>query len=434
MNMELRRVYTEAEQALIDGFAPEAGAHRADWAETARSAAMDAFRESGLPHRRVEEWKYTDLRNALREAFPVARPNGAAEAPVNPLADAGFHTLTFVDGTFVSDVPAIDGVSFLPLNDALNSDDPAVKALLTTMPARGSNPVFDLNTATMNFGGVFVVEPGTEITTPIHIRSVVARTEPGSYVSRFGVIVGAGASATLLESFEGEVPDFQRNAAIQVVVGAGATFKHLRVETESDSAIHLSNIVVEIGAEANYSKFGLATGAALMRNDLSIRFNGEHSNANIDSVFLKTGKQHHDTTMYVDHAVPNCTSRELFKSVLGGSARGVFQGKILVRPDAQKTDGAMSANAIILSDQAEMDAKPELEIYADDVVCGHGATSGQLDDELLFFLRARGIPEREAKALLILAFIGEALEDVEDEIVHDHLMDLTRDWIAEADI
>ena len=153
----------------------------------------------------------------------------------------------------------------------------------------------------------------------------------------------------------------------------------------------------------------------------------------MDSVFLKSGSQHHDTTMYVDHAVPNCKSRELFKCVLGGRARGVFQGKIMVRPHAQKTDGEMSANTVLLSETAEMDAKPELEIYADDVVCGHGATAGELDEDLLFFLRARGIPEREAKALLILAFIGEALEDVHDEFVHDHLMDLTDDWIAKAE-
>ena len=138
--------------------------------------------------------------------------------------------------------------------------------------------------------------------------------------------------------------------------------------------------------------------------------------------------------MFVDHAVPNCTSRELFKSVLGGEARGVFQGKILVRPHAQKTDGEMSAKAIMLSDKAEMDAKPELEIYADDVVCGHGATAGELDDELLFFLRSRGIPEREAKALLIEAFIGEAFDELEPEGVRDVLMEMTREWVAAADI
>ena len=431
MNVDVRQVRTEAEQALATataGFAGEAG-----WVDRARAEALDAFRAAGLPHRRIEQWKYTDLRAALKTAYPVAAPGKAGTAPADPLADAGFATLTFVDGALVGEVPEVDGVSIATLADALHADVGSDRDVLSLVPARGSNPVMDLNTAHMNSGCVVHVAPGAIVETPIHIRSLVTRGDPAGYVSRVGVIVGEGAQATILESFGG-AGAYQRNSAIQIAIGDGAKLHHVRIEDEADEAVHLSNIVVEIGGEADYQEFGLGLGGALVRTDLSIKFDGEGSNADVDSVFLKTGRQHHDTTMYVDHAVPNCTSRELFKSVLGGQSHGVFQGKILVRPDAQKTDGAMSANAIMLSDTAEMDAKPELEIFADDVVCGHGATCGQLDDDLMFFLRARGIPERDAKALLILAFIGEALEDVDNETVHDHLLELTRTWIEKADI
>lgn len=435
MNMDVGRLFTDAEQALMDGIdAARVAMPVAGWVEVLQDNAQASFRESGLPHRRIEQWKYTDLRAAIKVAYPRIKGEPLAKPVDDRLADADFATITIENGEIVGEIPSIDGITIVLLDEAVQSEEPAVKSVLEMMPARGSNPVFDLNTVYMNHGFAILVAPGAKPETTLRIRSLVATEQPGALASRIAVVLGDGAELTLVETFEGNAAAFRRNAAIQAQVGDGAVFNHLRIESETEEAMHLSNIIVEIGADAQYNKFGLALGASLMRNDLSIKFNGEHSSATVDSVFLKTGNQHHDTTMYVDHAVPNCTSKELFKSVLGGTAKGVFQGKILVRPHAQKTDGKMSANAILLTDSAEMDAKPELEIFADDVVCGHGATAGQLDDDLLFFLRARGIPEREAKALLILAFIGEALEDVSNEVVHDHLLELTQEWITEADI
>ncbi|MEM6667476.1 MAG: Fe-S cluster assembly protein SufD [Pseudomonadota bacterium] len=435
MTPDVKRIVTTAEQVYLDGFAARKEALPGTAATaTRRRAAIASFEGAGLPHRRIEEWKYTDLRALMRDAYPPATGAVASAVPADPLSDGGFDTITVVNGALVGEIPTLDGVTVLPLADALASTDADVQAALAITPARGGNAVLDLNTAFMDHGFVMIVAPGATVETPLMIRSIINAADSATYTNRNAVIVGEGAKLTLVQTFEGDGAAFHRNGTIQINVGDKAEFNHIRLETETDEAVHLSNMIIEIGTEAAYRKYGLSTGASVMRNDLSIRFNGENSTADIASIFLKAGEQHHDTTMYVDHAVPNCTSRELFKSVLGGKSRGVFQGKIMVRPHAQKTDGEMSANAILLTEDAEMDAKPELEIYADDVVCGHGATAGQLDDDLLFFLRARGLPEREAKALLILAFIGEALEAVENEAVHAHMLALTEDWIGKADI
>ncbi|MEM9204803.1 MAG: Fe-S cluster assembly protein SufD [Pseudomonadota bacterium] len=435
MAATLRRVYTDAEQELIDRFEPllECLPGNSNVIDL-RQAAIASFRDSGLPHRRVEEWKYTDLRGKMQTSFPAPSHGATGEIPRQRFLKGGFPSVVFENGRLTGDLPSIDGLSITPLRTALTERWDDVKPLIAIEPARGRNPVFDLNAAYMDHGLWIEVADGVTIDEPLHVRSLITNETPASYFGRIVLKVGKGASFTLIEGFRGSTAAFQRNATIQIEIGDGATLTHVRIEDETDEAFHLANVIAKIGAEATYKKFGMSIGAAVMQNDLSIQFEGEHANAEVASIFLKSGKQHHDTTMYVDHAVPNCTSRELFKAVLGGEARGVFQGKILVRPHAQKTDGEMSANAIMLSDQAEMDAKPELEIYADDVVCGHGATAGELDEDLLFFLKSRGIPEIEAKALLIEAFIGEAFDELENETIRDAIIEMSREWIAGAEL
>ncbi len=213
-------------------------------------------------------------------------------------------------------------------------------------------------------------------------------------------------------------------------LGAKAAIDHIKIEREGDDAVHLGTALVEIGPDARYNAFQFSTGAALVRNQTFARFAGEGSSLDISGALLLRGRQHCDTTLLVEHAVPRCTSRELFKAVLDGEARGIFQGKIIVAPDAQKTDGKQMAQALLLSETAEFDSKPELEIFADDVVCGHGSTSGQIDEELLFYLEARGIPEDEARALLIQAFIGEALERIEHEDLREALIAASAEWLG----
>jgi len=244
------------------------------------------------------------------------------------------------------------------------------------------------------------------------------------------VVVEDGASATVVETHDG--PDgvaYQTHALVEIEAGAKAKVDHVRVNAAGNQALALSTLSVHLAQGVEFSTFGLTMGAAASRHQIFAAFDGEHIKASIRGSTLLRGKQHADTTMVIDHRKPHGESRELFKSVLDGESRGVFQGRINVYPGAQKTDGKMAAHTLLLSEDAEADAKPELEIFADDVVCGHGATTGALDDELLFYLKARGIPQKEAEALMVQAFVGEAIEPVADEALRDALTAAVEKWL-----
>jgi Fe-S cluster assembly protein SufD len=232
----------------------------------------------------------------------------------------------------------------------------------------------------------------------------------------------------LLESHQG-ASDYQVNTALELEVGDHAHVDHVKITGEGAGALHVSSLMAAIGPHARFNEFLFTTGGAVVRNQAFVHFAGEGTIAGIRGASLLRGRQHADTTVVADHAVAACTSREVFKSVLDGEARNVFQGKIIVRPHAQKTDAKMATHALLLSENAESDNKPELEIFADDVQCGHGATSGALDEDLLFYLKARGIPAPEAEALLIQAFVGEAVEGIEHAGLRDALMEQVAAWL-----
>ncbi len=219
------------------------------------------------------------------------------------------------------------------------------------------------------------------------------------------------------------------NTALELVVGDEAHVDHVKVTGVGAGALHISSLMAAIGAHARFNEFLFTTGASVVRNQLFVRFDGEGTIAAIRGASLLKGRQHADVTIVADHVAPACISREVFKTVLDDEGRGVFQGKIIVRPEAQKTDAKMATHALLLSDTAEADNKPELEIFADDVQCGHGATSGDLDEDLLFYLKARGIPAKEAESLLIQAFVGEAVEGIEHAGLRDALMDHVAGWL-----
>ena len=228
----------------------------------------------------------------------------------------------------------------------------------------------------------------------------------------------------------GAAKDAQLNTLSEVTVGRAATLHHAKVAVDEGSNVHLGNWDVTLDAKATYRGFQFSTGLGLARNDINIVFAGEGGKLDLSGAYLVRGSEHVDTTLVVDHAVPACESRELFKGVLDGHGRGIFQGKIIVQPDAQKTDGKQMSQALMLSEDAEFDSKPELEIFADDVVCGHGATSAELDPDMLFYCRSRGIPESEARALMIESFIGEAIDKVEHPEVRTALMVFAKNWLA----
>ena len=257
--------------------------------------------------------------------------------------------------------------------------------------------------------------------------------EKAAVTTRCFVEIGAGAEATVLESHVslGEGAK-QTNAVTEMSVRDRARVRHIKLTRWCRQRAPPMSAPgsTRLGAESQYRAFQLTAGAPLVRNQLWVTFAGEGGKLDISGCFLGDGSDHIDTTLVVDHAVPGCESRELFKGVLTDRARGVFQGKVIVRPDAQKTDGKQMAQVLLLSEDAEFDSKPELEIHADDVVCGHGSTVAELDPDMLFYMRARGIPLEEARALLIESFVGEALDKIEDERLREALSAIAKGRLA----
>jgi Fe-S cluster assembly protein SufD len=253
-------------------------------------------------------------------------------------------------------------------------------------------------------------------------------TRPASVFTRSLVVIEDGARVMLVESHEA-AQAHQVNTALELVVGNDAHVDHIKLTSGPADLIHVSSLMAVIGAHARFNDFGFNLGGGVVRNQLFVRFDGEGTVAGLRGATLLRGEQHVDTTLVADHKAGGCQSREAFASVLDGESRGVFQGKIIVRHGAQQTDAKMMTRALLLSEGAEADNKPELEIFADDVQCGHGATTGALDEELKFYLMARGIPEVEAEALLVQAFVGEAIEGIEHAGLRDALMGQVVAWL-----
>jgi len=435
---DVKVIKTDAETALAQAYSAARDRLPGDDAVAAqREAAFALFAKDGLPHRRIEEWKYTDLRALMREAKPLASPPDAdakarAKTAAAFLGDVETRRLVFVDGAFVpelSDLAALEpGLAVGSLADALTEGDAAVLAHLGRLAPKGDLAVA-LNTAFMGDGAVIRIASGATIERPLHLCFVSSQKPAATFV-RSLMTVAPGARAMLIESHEGPSgSDYQVNAALEMVVGDGAHVDHVKIIADGAEALHVSTLAAAVGAKARFNAFTFTMGGAVVRNQIFLNFDGEDTVAGIRGATLVRDRQHADTTLVANHIARGCQSREVFKTVLDDEAHGVFQGRIIVRRGAQKTDAKMMTQALLLSDRAEADNKPELEIFADDVQCGHGATSGALDEELKFYLMARGIPAAEAEALLIQAFLGEAIEGIEHAGLREALTDCANGWL-----
>jgi Fe-S cluster assembly protein SufD len=423
---------TKAELALAEQFAGALALLPGN-AETARTRreAIAAFSELGLPHRRIEEWKYTDLRTVLKEPAPPAVDDTAKLTvadlivALGPYMDLDAPRIVFVNGHYrraLSNPTGAETVHVVPLSEHFD-----------TLTERTDDAVAALNTAFVTDGSVVSIPAGTALEKPLLLVHLAAGRDARASTVRHKITVGADAQATLVELYltlPGSSLDCQANAFTEITVDDRAVVSHTKVVSDGGKAIHLSNWLVQLGADTVYRGFQLTAGVALARNQIEAMFTGEGGKLDLSGAFLGRGGDHIDTTMVVDHAVPHCESRELFTGVLDGHARGIFQGKVIVRKHAQKTDGKQMAKVMMLSPDAEFDSKPELEIYADDVVCGHGSTAAQIDDDLLFYCQARGIPLEQARALLVESFIGEAIAKVDHEGLRDALTATAVAWLA----
>jgi Fe-S cluster assembly protein SufD len=429
---------TKAEQAYSETFEAVAAKLPGNRAVAeARKAAIGAFAGLGFPHRRLEEWKYTDLRSALKDAPPPAIGERAAvtaqhvNSALEGLAGLDAHRVVFVDGAHRPELSAVGGVEGIEVGTLASSLEKSSDGLVRAGDF-GQDAVVAFNTAFMTDGARVAVGKGAHLRKPLLLVFVRAGSKPSLITTRNILKVGNGAQATIIEvhvALPGAGAG-QASTLGDIAIGDGASVSHLKVTLEGTGTSHVATWFAALGAQARYRAFQLTAATGLVRNNLIATFKGEGAKLDISGCFLGRDSEHIDTTLVVDHAVPGCESRELFKGVLAGKSRGVFQGKVIVRPHAQKTDGKQMAQVLMLSEDAEFDSKPELEIYADDVVCGHGSTAAEIDADLLFYMRARGIPLDQARQLLIESFVGEALDKIEDEGVREALASLATARLA----
>jgi Fe-S cluster assembly protein SufD len=341
----------------------------------------------------------------------------------------------FVGGAFRADLSSVgtlpEGAVVTSLGEALASQAGLLERYLGKVGVTDANPFQALNTAFLADGLVVHVPKGVAIAEPIEVVFVGSGSEnPTMHHPRILIIVEANAEATLVEHHIGlGAGTYFSNLVTEIVAGEGARLHHYKAQRETPQAFHMATVTADLAKDSSYDNFVLTIGSRLSRNEIKPVLNGTGVECRLSGAYMVNGNQHCDTTTVIDHAQPQCTSREVYKGVIDGNARAVFQGKIIVRPDAQKTDGYQLNRALLLSDTAEIDSKPELEIYADDVKCSHGATAGELDDDQLFYLRARGIDLETARNLLISAFLADAINEIRIETVRESFQGTVSNWL-----
>jgi Fe-S cluster assembly protein SufD len=397
-----------------------------------RDAAFALFERSGLPHRRLEAWKYTDLRALMRSAAPLGQEADAAALAalmqVDPLGGLDRAGIVIVNGVYrpdLSDLAGTEGVTVESLAEVLAKSPERVGGLF----ADSDDPMLALNTSLMQGGVVLSVAKDAKPARPIELVHLTAAAEPVQIVTRNVVAIGANASLRILESHRGANVAYQVNHVTELDIGPGAKLAWSRLQVESEAAFHIASFVVRLAADAAFDHLSVNAGAALARWQAFVAVAGKGARIGFYGATMLSGREHGDTTLVVNHAEPHGASRELFKSVVDGEAEGAFQGRIVVKPDAQKTDAKMMTKALLLSDLAQFAAKPELEIFADDVQCGHGATTGRIDETMLFYLLARGIPRAEAERLLIEAFLADAIDAIGDAEIAEALKGTVGAWL-----
>ncbi|MDM8168235.1 Fe-S cluster assembly protein SufD [Roseovarius sp.] len=423
--MALPQKKLDATEARLEGLSLPGGAA---WARAAREAALDRVKAMGLPERRDEYWKYTRPDTLVQAEVPPAATFDSDDGPMYEGIDR--LKIVFVDGKFdeaASDDLSLEGVTIERLSAAAEKDIHWAKDVYGVLEERGQTPVerplAALNTALAEDG--LLIHVTGRVSKPLNLV-YHHRSETSDAILHHVIRLDEGADLTVLENGPAAA---RFNKVMEVDVADGAGFHHVRTQGRDHERRAATHIFARLGKESTFKTFTLTVNGVLTRNECVVEMLGDDAAAHIAGACVGDGDFHHDDTVFVTHDAVNCESRQVFKKVLRNGAKGVFQGKILVKPGAQKTDGYQISQSLLLDDDSEFDAKPELEIYADDVACSHGSTSGAIDEEGLFYLRARGVPKEIATDLLTLAFLAEAVQEIEDETLREELVGRLDAWL-----
>ncbi len=405
--------------------------HADSWLRSEREAALERFVQAGLPTLRDESWKYTDLKlleKRLLELAPVKESLPAIDALPMPAGYDG-HRMVFVNGQYspsLSDVGSLPkGCRLAPLSQHLHQPGEEIRAQLNATLNGNSGPLSDFNLTFMRDGLYLQLADGVELERPIYVLYLSSGS--GLACIRNLVYLGKNSRATLVEHYAGlsgqeaSVGSMVTHSLTEVQVSAGAGFTRCKLQQDSLNSVHIGAFYMNQGQDSRTSLHGIDLGGRLVRNDTHGRLVGTGAEIHLDGIYAPSGRQHIDNHTQIDHLSPHGTSREAYKGVIDGHGRGVFNGKIVVHKDAQKTDSDQSSAALLLSKTAEVDAKPELEIYADDVKCAHGATVGQLDESAVFYLRSRGVEETNARNILTYSFADEIIRRVGSTALRKHI-------------
>jgi Fe-S cluster assembly protein SufD len=418
----------------------ETAATQPKWLAPVRKAGLASFADQGFPTLHDEDWRFTNVAPIAKLNFQLAREvsvNGAETKLIDESAFAKLsgHRLVFVNGFFCAKLsslkPVASGVRIENLSNALAKDSALIEKHLGKYAHTASNTFAALNQAFFTDGAFIFVPAGVEVAEPVQLIYISSATQNGEMIlPRNLVIAEANSKLTVVESYisTGNVAYFT-NAVTEILAGDNARVEHVKLQDEATDAFHIATIAGEFGRASNVTVHSFALGAKLSRTNIRTKLAGEGLECILNGLYLTRGEQLADHHMIVEHAQPHCASHEYFNGILDDKSKGVFHGRIYVHPIAQKTDAKQTNKNLLLSDDATADTKPQLEIYADDVKCTHGATIGQLNDESIFYMRSRGIGSDTARQMLIHAFAGEIIErikceparEVIDKLVWDRL-------------
>ncbi len=414
------------------------------WLHKIREEAINSFSQLGYPTQQDEDWRFTNLAPISRTSFKMVKNGGPklSSTDIQQFIFSGLscNQLVYVNGKYSPELsilkPVKDGIKIKNLSQAIDDERDLIEEHLSHYAEFNNDAFSALNTAFIEDGAFVFIPHGTILNEPIHLLYISSNNVVPTITNpRNLIIIEDNCQVDIVEHYVSlnDVAYFS-NVVTEVVVGENSLLDHYMIERESQKAFNVSTLRVQQKRSSNLTSHSVLLGGSLVRNNVHPVLAGEGCHSLINGLFMSTGRQHMDNFMKVEHASPHCDSRQLYNGILDGKSRGVFHGRIIVHKDAQKTDAKQTNRNLLLSDTAQIDTKPQLEIYADDVKCTHGATIGQIDENAIFYIRSRGLSEESARAMLLYAFTSESLKSMKVEQIRNYVEKLVSDWFTRGNL